>query len=181
VKLLSPIIDRIQAAFPPNRVCILLAAPIVAASAWISGFVSANIPGVTLPTGVIAGIIGAACLVAVTLIYKWFDQWQKGEPIHVDTDLLRAYEEMLDGNSQTINQLLGAHGGVRELLEILRGRVADSKINPAEIVEELEHISAAINEVLDSHEATRDAHFSPPTEVAFPAPAPDAAPPTAAE
>lgn len=95
MKFLNLIIDKLQATFPPNRIAILLAGPIVAASAWISAFVATNVPGVELPVGIIAGIIGAAVLIVVTLLYKWFDQWQRGEMPDFEGDLELALEEFL--------------------------------------------------------------------------------------
>lgn len=173
MKFLSPIIDRLQAVFPPNRVMLLLAAPIVAASAWISGVVSTNIPGVELPVGVVAGIIGAAVLIAVTLIYKWFDQWQKGEPVHIGTDLENAFDEVVAGH-QAIDTLLGHAEGVGKALEDLHQRVTTATINDTEIAAELK----AIGSSLDVKELLAAIAGTPEAEVPSPAPA---APPTAGE
>lgn len=95
MRLVNLIIDKLQATFPPNRIAILLAAPIVAAAAWTSAFVAANVPGVELPVGVVAGVMGSAVLIVVTLLYKWFDQWQKGETPDFEGDLELALEEFL--------------------------------------------------------------------------------------
>lgn len=95
MKFLNLIIDKLQATFPPNRIAILLAGPIVAAAAWTSALVSANIPGIELPVGVVAGVMGSAVLIVVTLLYKWFDQWQKGETPDFEGDLELALEEFL--------------------------------------------------------------------------------------
>jgi len=113
VKLLNLIIDKLQATFPPNRIMLLLAGPIVAASAWTSALVSANIPGVELPVGIVAGIIGGAVLIAITLIYKWFDQWQRGEAIDFGADL----EEVVE---QFVAELQTDPEARRELLEHVR-------------------------------------------------------------
>lgn len=82
-RLLSFLIDKFQATFPPNRLMLILAGPITAASIWVSATVTANIPGVELPVGIVGGAIGAAALITITLIYKWFDQWQRGEPLQI--------------------------------------------------------------------------------------------------
>lgn len=113
MKLLNLIIDKLQATFPPNRIMLLLAGPIVAASAWTSALVSANIPGVELPVGIVAGIIGGAVLIAITLIYKWFDQWQRGEAIDFGADL----EEVVE---QFVAELQTDPEARRELLEHVR-------------------------------------------------------------
>lgn len=167
-QLVNTLGDRLQATFPPNRIMLILAAPIVAASAWISAVVTANVPGVDLPIGIVAGVVGAAVLIAITLIYKWFDQWQAGEPIDINHDLEHAYDEIVESQS-AIDALLGATHGFGQALAELRSRVVDGMVNPAEIADELEAIGVAVNQVIQ-----------PPEAEVVSESAADAAPPTAA-
>ncbi len=95
-RLLNLLVDKFQATFPPNRLMIALAGPITAASVWLSAWTTAHIPGVELPVGIVAGAIGAAALITITLIYKWFDQWQRHEHVDFGGDLDLALEEFLD-------------------------------------------------------------------------------------
>lgn len=148
MRFLSPIIDKLQAAFPPNRLMLILAAPIVYFSAWCSAVVSTNVPGVELPTGLVSGIVGAVVLIAVTLIYKWFDQWQAGEPIDINADLEAAYDEII-AHQDVIDSLIGATRGFGDALDGLRDRIVNSTINPAELADELEAIGVALAEVLE--------------------------------
>jgi len=60
-----------------------------------------------------AGIIGGAVLIAITLIYKWFDQWQRGEAIDFGADL----EEVVE---QFVAELQTDPEARRELLEHVR-------------------------------------------------------------
>lgn len=152
MKFLHRIIDKLQATFPPNRIAILLAGPIVAAAAWFSGLVAANIPGVELPVGIIAGVIGAAVLIVVTLLYKWFDQWQAGEGIDFEADTEAALEELIDGPEvQGFFEALGTLGGVGESLADLRGRVEAGTINDTEIAGSLGTLGDVVAQFLHDH------------------------------
>lgn len=166
MKLLNPFLDKLQATFPPNRIMLILAGPIVYFSAWCSAVVTTNVPGVKLPTGLVAGVVGAVVLIAVVLIYKWFDQWQAGEPIDVGKDLEAAFEEIVDGHQQ-IDRLTGTAAGVKAAVGDLHDRLSRGEINEAQVVDELKGIFGAL-----------DAVAPPEAEVASSAPA-DAAPPTA--
>lgn len=148
MKLLNRIIDKLQATFPPNRIMLLLAGPIVAASAWISGLVTANIPGVELPVGVVAGVIGAAVLIAVTLIYKWFDQWQRGEPIDFGGDI----EAALTEGGEELLASCDALSAVEVELADLHNRVAAGTINDQQISRQLGLLGDAIGQFLHDHE-----------------------------
>lgn len=172
MKFLNLIIDKLQATFPPNRVMLILAGPIVAAAAWTSAFVTANVPGVEVPVAAVTVVISAAALIAVTLIHKWFDQWQKGEPIDIDADLQAAFEEIV-GNHEAIDEILGTNEAVGKMIDDLRERVVEAKTNDTEIAQELETIGIAIQALIDRHEL-------PDVEVPSPASAETAAPPTAA-
>jgi hypothetical protein len=167
VRFLSPFIDKLQATFPPNRVAILLAAPITAAAAWISATIAANVPGVELPVGVIAAVMLLGALIVVRLLDKWFDQWQAGEPIDVGKDLEAAFEEIVDGHQQ-IDRLTGTAAGVKAAVRDLHDRLSRGEINEAQVVDELKGIFGALDVVAPEP--------PPEAEVASPA---DAAPPTA--
>jgi hypothetical protein len=175
VKLLNPFLDKLQALFPPNRVAILLAAPITAAAAWLSGLVTANIPGVELPPGVIAGVMFVCVLIVVRLLDKWFDQWQAGEPLDVGKDLEAAFEEIVDGHQQ-IDHLLGTTAGVGTAIEGLHDRLVKGQINEAEVADELAAIAGTTAATLRRHIPADQAE---PPEVPVASPGPDAAPPTA--
>lgn len=144
--------DRLQAIFPPNRLAILLAGPILAASTWISGFVAANVPGVELPTGVIAGVMGATALITIRLLDRWFDQWQRGEPIQIDHDLDAALDELTD--SPEVHDLYSALGTmqvVHEAIADVEDRIHGGTINEAEVAKSLEAIGGAVRNFLAEH------------------------------
>lgn len=193
-RLIGSIGDRLQAIFPPNRVMLVLAGPITAASLWLSAWLTANVPGVALPAGVIAGAMGLVGLIVVTLIYKWFDQWQKGEPLTVDEDLNQALDEL----DQATTMFFAAHGtvqGVGAALEDLHERISKGSINEAEVASGVAGILDVIGQFVETHSvdadvaepepmvaaeaAVLDAVDEAPVEAAPPAPAPAApAPPT---
>lgn len=151
-RLIGYIGDRLQAAFPPNRLAILLAAPILAAAAWVSGVVAANIPGVNLPVGVIAGVMGAGVLIVARLLDRWFDQWQKGEPINVDSDLENALDELADGPEiHAFYAALGTMQVLDEALTDLHGRIAGGTINEAEIARSVDSLGAVVVGFLKQH------------------------------
>jgi hypothetical protein len=111
---------------------LVVAPTTTAASLWLSAWLTAHVPGVELPAGVIAGAMGVVGLIAVTLFYKWFDQWQKGEPVDFSEDLDQALTEL----EQTTTAFFSAHGtvqGVGTALEDLHERISKGTINEAEI------------------------------------------------
>lgn len=152
MKLINRIIDKLQATFPPNRVMLALAGPITAASIWISAWVTAHVPGVELPVGIVAGAIGAVALITITLIYKWFDQWQKGEPINVDADVEAMIDEL--ANAPEISaffEAIGTFDGIAGMIAQVRARVDEGTINEAEVNEELATILAVVEGFLNDH------------------------------
>jgi hypothetical protein len=169
-RLISTIGDRLQAIFPPNRIMLVLAGPITAGSLWLSAWLTANVPGVALPAGVVAGAMGVVGLIVVTLIYKWFDQWQKGEPLTIDADLDQA---LADAEAVT-TAFFSAHGtvqGVGAALQDLHDRIAKGSINEAEIASGISGILDAIDQFVDE---------APDVEVA-PEPVPVPTPPAPVE
>lgn len=177
-RLIGYIGDRLQAAFPPNRLAILLAGPITAASVWVSGTVASNVPGVNLPVGVVAGVMGAAALITIRLLDRWFDQWQKGEPITVDTDLEDALDELADGPEiHAFYAALGTMQVVDEALADLHGRIAGGTINEAEIAKSVDSLGGVVAGFLNQH-LDQEAHV--PAAIATDAPEPPVASPPAA-
>ena len=177
-RLIGSIGDRLQAIFPPNRIMLALAGPITAGSIWLSAWITANVPGVTLPVGVIAGAMGLVGLIVVTLIYKWFDQWQKGEPLTVDEDLNQALDEL----DQATTMFFSAHGtvqGVGAALSELHERISKGSINEAEIAHGVAGILDVIGQFVEDSPVEADVEptpvpAAPPVEEAPPAPAPPA-------
>lgn len=166
MKFLSPFIDRLQALFPPNRVAILLAAPIAAAAAWTSATIAAHVPGVELPVGVVSAVMLICVLVVVRLIDKWFDQWQAGESIDVSADLESAFEEIVSGHQQ-IDHLLGTAAGIGTAIEELHDRVEKGQVSEEELTAELEDIAGAVAAALRQH-IPADQAEPPEVEVASP-------------
>lgn len=177
-RLISTIGDRLQALFPPNRVMLVVAPTVTAASLWLSAWLTAHVPGVELPAGVIAGAMGVVGLIAVTLFYKWFDQWQKGEPLTVDEDLNQALEEL----DQATAMFFSAHGtvqGVGAALTELHDRISKGSINEAEIAHGVAGILDVIGQFVEDVPA--GAVPAEPIETPAPAPAePEPAPPAPA-
>lgn len=88
MKLLNPIIDRLQAKFPPARATLAILAiltPIVAAGAAVATpWLATHFPGLPqFTTGQLTafalGGIGSVLSIAVPLGYKYIDGWQKKE------------------------------------------------------------------------------------------------------
>lgn len=181
--LIGSIGDRLQALFPPNRVMLVLAPTTTAAALWLSAWLTAHVPGVELPAGVIAGAMGVVGLIAVTLFYKWFDQWQKGEPLTVDEDLDQALAEL----DQATTMFFSAHDtvqGVGAALEDLHERISKGSINEAEIASGVAGILDVIGQFVEDSPVEVEPTPIPapapaPVEEAPPAPAPPAAPPAA--
>lgn len=163
MKVFKHIVDRLQAIFPPNRIMLFLAAPITAGSAWVSAWITTHVPGVQLPTGLIAGVVGAATLIAITLIYKWFDQWQKGEPIHVEDDLDQAIDEFLRDpeSAKALAQLhpelfainLDPLVSVGHAIEQLRGQVAQGSLTNENVAAALQGIGETLDEFVNRQHA----------------------------
>jgi hypothetical protein len=169
-QLISTLGDRLQAVFPPNRIMLVLAGPITAASLWLSAWITANVPGVELPVGVIAGAMGLVGLIVVTLLYKWFDQWQKGEPLTVDEDLDQALAEL----DQATTAFFSAHGtvqGVGAALTDLHDRISKGSINEAEVAHGVAGILDVIGQFVDEAPAAPPVEpvASPPAEAVPPA------------
>jgi len=153
VKFLSPIIDKLQATFTPNRNAILLAVPINAAAVWISAWVTAHVPGVELPVGVVAGAMGSTLIIVNTLLYKWFDQWQKGEPITVDGDVEALIDELANAPEiAAFFEALGTFDGVAGMLAQVRSRIDEGTINEAEVNDELATVLAVVEGFLNDHQ-----------------------------
>jgi hypothetical protein len=177
-RLIGYIGDRLQAAFPPNRLAILLAGPITAASVWVSGTVASNVPGVNLPVGVVAGVMGAAALITIRLLDRWFDQWQKGEPINVDGDLEQALDELADSpDVHTLYASFGTMQVVEEALEELRDHIHAGSINEAEVAKRVESLATVVAGFLDQHLEDRPTPPAPAVDAPEP---PVASPPAAA-
>ena len=88
-RMLSGLIDRFQAKFPPNRLTalamgILIPFVITPAAAYVAVYVPKHFPG--LPTFSVAQLVafgvaggGGALLAGITAGYKWLDGWQRSE------------------------------------------------------------------------------------------------------
>jgi len=110
-KLLNRIIDKLQATFPPNRIVVLLT-PILfmPLAGSVTAWTATHFPGLALSEGIVIGLAGAAALAALTLAYKWLDQWQRGETIDFGAD----FGEVVD---QFVAELQTDPEARRELLE----------------------------------------------------------------
>lgn len=151
-RLIGIIGDRLQALFPPNRVAILLAGPIVAAAAWTSAVITGNIPGVKVPTGIIAGVMGAAVLIVIRLLDRWFDQWQKGEPIDVGGDLDGILDSLAESpEADNLYEALGTMHAVSDALLHLEGKIGNGTVNEAEIAATLSSVNGVVGGLLDKH------------------------------
>ncbi len=79
--MLNALIDRFQAAFPVNRIVVLLT-PIVfvPAASWVTGYVAVHFPGLPAFTSAqVTGFMVAGAVSALAAGYKWLDGWQKYE------------------------------------------------------------------------------------------------------
>lgn len=78
---LSILIDKVQAAFPVNRVVVLLTPLVfVPASAWVSAYVAEHFPGLPqFSSGQVTAVAVSGAVIAGTAAYKWIDGWQKHE------------------------------------------------------------------------------------------------------
>lgn len=76
------VIDRLQQAFPPNRVVVILTPLVFApAAGWIAAFVAKNVPGVTLSDTQVLAAFSVGALIAFGKAYKWLDGWQQHETL----------------------------------------------------------------------------------------------------
>lgn len=152
MKLLNPIIEKLQEAFPPNRVALLLAGTITAVSGSIAAWLAAHFPGLNFGSVEIAGILGAAVIVTVRLLDRWFEQWQKGEPVAYDADIEQALAEL--GDSPDVQSFFAAHGTMEAVgfaLNELRARVAVGTLDDSKIADELAAIADVAVQFLQEH------------------------------
>lgn len=78
--MISGLIDKLQAKFPPNRVVALLTPFVTAGVAAGAAWLSQHFPGLPQPdqaTELGFAIAGASAVIAAA--YKWLDGWQKDE------------------------------------------------------------------------------------------------------
>lgn len=167
-ELIGAIGDRVQALFPPNRVAILLSGVITALSGSIAAWLAAHAPGLEFGQLEIAGVLGAAVIITVRLLDRWFDQWQKGEPVNYQADFDQALEELANSpEAHVFYEALGTMHGVGDSLADLRARIEAGTVNEAEIANGL----AAIHDVVARwlHEHTELEQQAPPVAVDAPA------------
>lgn len=158
-RLLNQYIDKLQATFPVNRIVVLLT-PIVfiPASAAVTGWVALHFPGLVIPEGLVVGLSGAAALGALTLAYKWLDQWQHGENIATQADLEAALGEFTDSpDVEDLFSALGSLEGIGAALSDLRVRLDSpgDQIPDDQISGELAPIIDTIGAVLHDHATKR--------------------------
>jgi hypothetical protein len=78
--LLNRGIDKLQTTFPPNRVVLLLAAPIGVAAGAVNAWVAVKFPGLPrFSDGQVTAFAITGFVSIVTLAYKYVDGWQKAE------------------------------------------------------------------------------------------------------
>lgn len=94
--MLSSLIDRIQAAWPINRVVVVLAPLYAGAAGAIATYAADKLPwlGSVVPDvpGALAAIFASVTLTAGAAAYKWLDGWQAHETAMRDTADLDARE-----------------------------------------------------------------------------------------
>jgi len=155
-RLLNQLIDKLQATFPVNRL-VVLATPIlfIPASAAVTGWVALHFPGLEIPEGLVVGLSGAAALGALTLAYKWLDQWQHGENIGSQADIEAALEEFADSpDVADLFSALGSLEGIGHSVGDLRARMGgDAGLTEAQVIDSLGSIGDAIAAVLHEHSA----------------------------
>lgn len=152
MKLLNPIIDKLQELFPPNRVAILLAGVITAVSGSIAAWTAAHFPGLGLGQIEIAGVLGAAVIITVRLLDRWFDRWQKGEEVDYQADVEAAIEELgQTPEIQAFFEAVGTFDGLGKMIAGIRARIDEGTINEAQIDEELLTVLAVIEGFLSDN------------------------------
>lgn len=78
--IVNQFIDRLQAAFPVNRIVVILTPAFAAASGWLATFAADNLPGGLQISGDwLTGIFISGAAAAIVAAYKWIDGWQKHE------------------------------------------------------------------------------------------------------
>lgn len=145
--LLISIGNKIQTALPPNRVCILLAGPITAASLWLSAWVTSHVPGTTLPSSAVAGGMFLVTGSVVALLYQWYDGWKRGESIDITGEL----SNMLDEVETKFFSSLGAHEAVKHALADLHGKISRGEVNEAQVAHSIEALHGVVDEFLAEH------------------------------
>lgn len=146
MKFLNPIIDKLQATFPPNRVAILLAGVITAVSGSIAAWTAAHFPGLDLGAAEIAGVLGAAVIITVRLLDRWFDRWQEGEQA---AEQQAAVAELADSpEAQRLFEAFNTFGVLDRALTELRIRIINGSINEAEVASELDAVGEVVSDFL---------------------------------
>jgi hypothetical protein len=73
-------IDRLQRAFPPNRIVVLLTPLLfVPAAGFASASVAQLVPGVQFDPVEVTAVFVAGAAAALAKAYKWLDGWQRDE------------------------------------------------------------------------------------------------------
>jgi hypothetical protein len=161
--LLSRLVDKLQETFPPNRVAILLAGVITAVSGSIAAWIAAHVPGVNLGSAEIAGVLGAAVIVTVRLLDRWFDRWQEGERVDYQADFEDALGELADSpDVHAAISAIGTFEGVSAALADLRVRVENEDVGKNDVTTELGSILDAIGQFLHDHPVERPINAETP-------------------
>lgn len=170
MKLLNPIIDKLQAALPPNRVAILLAGLITAVSGSIAAWLAAHFPGLNFGSAEIAGVLGAAVIVTVRLLDRWFDRWQAKEQTDYGDDIQVALDELAGASEvQAFLEALGTFDRIGQAIAQVRDRIGEGSINEAEIDQELATLAVIVDGFLRENRGAQPELEEP--EVAAVAPA----------
>ena len=78
--LLNRGIDKLQETFPPNRLALLVAAPLAIAAGALNAYVAVHFPGLPqFSNAQVAGAFGVAFISIVALAYKFIDGVQYDE------------------------------------------------------------------------------------------------------
>jgi hypothetical protein len=154
--LLSSLVDRFQAKFPPNRLVALamavLATPLAALGGWAAVWVPLHFPGLPHFTGgqataFLITIVGGGLLSLVVAGYKFLDGWQKHEA-HMSAQWLAGHEaarEHLQREHELKLRVLGMENPfhAREALDQFEGSPGPPPDTPAAAVSAAEPPSAA--------------------------------------
>jgi hypothetical protein len=177
MRLLNILIDKLQAAFPPNRIVVILT-PLVfmPLAGSITAWAAVHFPGLKLSEGLVIGLGGAAALGALTLAYKWLDQWQHHENIYVQTDLETQLDSFVDSpEAHAFFVALGTFHGLGELIDELRAKMKQGSVGYEELEQELGHVADVIAAFIADHPT----EIPPPSAPAINSPAAEAVPPAA--
>ncbi len=143
--MLNRIIDWFQATFPPNRIAIALAGIITAVSGSIAAWLAAHFPGLNFGAAEIAGVLGAALLITLRLLDRWFDRWQAKEEIDYGDDIQVALDELAESpEARAFFEALGTFDGIGKMVAEVRARIDGGTINEAEIDNELATVLAVV-------------------------------------